>query len=135
MIRRALILALGTVALLAAPAAAQQTYSGLSGSTQVESNGSIHVTGDGCAPNSAITWSATKDGAAFSNGTSSADANGAYDFTVATDGPGQYQVTVTCGDQTAVLDATVTRTPGAPARRRPPPPADWPPPARRAPSG
>lgn len=105
MFRRALLLSLAAIALIAAPAAAQ--YDGVAGSTEVLDDGSIRVTGEGCEPDATISYDVTKDGAAFSSGTAQADAEGDFAFTVATDGAGDYQVTSTCGDQTFVLGATV----------------------------
>lgn len=110
MIRRALLLSLAVVALVAAPVAGQEEapdYDGPSGESEVQGDESIRVTGEGCPPNATITYTVTRDGAAFSEGTASADANGDFDFVVETDGPGEYRVTVECGDQTFMVTATV----------------------------
>lgn len=112
MIRRALVLTLAIVALVTAPAAAQDDYAGPTVAGSETSNGDIVVSGGGCPASGAVDYSVTKDGAAYTSGSTTADTNGDYSFTVETDGNGEYRVSVTCGGETTVLNETVTRAGG-----------------------
>lgn len=102
MIKRVLILSLALVAFLAAPAAAQYPDAG---GTAVAGESSIRVTGEGCPPNGEISYSYT--GPESGSGTATADASGDYDFTIEDLQSGDYTVTVECGGETFVLNATV----------------------------
>jgi LPXTG-motif cell wall-anchored protein len=102
MIKRVLILSLALVAFLAAPAGAQYPDAG---GTAVAGESSIRVTGEGCPPNGEIAYSYS--GPESGSGTATADASGDYDFTIDDLDEGDYTVTVECGGETFVLNATV----------------------------
>jgi LPXTG-motif cell wall-anchored protein len=111
MIRRALLLSLALVALLAAPVAAQTDY-GTPGGSAVAGDDFIRVTGEGCPPNAGIGYSYS--GPESGQGTATADANGGFDFTISDLDDGSYNIAVQCGGETFVLSATVGAAAGAP---------------------
>jgi len=102
MIKRMFVLSFALIALLAAPAGAQYATPG---GTAVAGESSIRVTGEGCPPNGEIAYSYS--GPESGSGTATADASGDYDFTIDDLDEGDYTVTVECGGETFVLNATV----------------------------
>jgi LPXTG-motif cell wall-anchored protein len=112
MIRRALLLSLALVALLAAPVAAQTSY-GTPAGTAVAGADFIRVTGEGCPPNGGIGYSYS--GPESGQGTATAGATGAFSFTISDLDRGTYNIAVQCGGQTFVLSATVGAAGAAPA--------------------
>jgi LPXTG-motif cell wall-anchored protein len=112
MIRRAFLLSLALVALLAAPVAAQTGY-GTPAGTAVAGADFIRVTGEGCPPNGGIGYSYS--GPESGQGTATAGATGAFSFTISDLDRGTYNIAVQCGGQTFVLSATVGAAGAAPA--------------------
>ena len=104
-----ILLALGLVALFAGPASAGDAYPPPSVGAQVLGDGAIRVTGTGCDPGAAVTASVTPagGGAVVATGSGTAGSTGAFEIVTTSVGPGQYQVTATCGELVQVLDVTV----------------------------
>lgn len=110
MIRRALMLGLALVALLAAPAAAQaDDYDGTTATATVQGD-SIVVTGEGFIPGSAVRFSVEYGGSVVDSGTVTADAQGNVTVTTEVRGDGVYRITMTDGTNTAVATVTVGAT-------------------------
>lgn len=116
MIRKTLILALGLVALMAAPAAAQ--YGSATGSASTDGE-TITVIGEGFAANATVDYSVEYDGSVVETGETTSDAEGDVQFTVDVRGDGVYNITMTDGT-TSVVASTTVGAAAAPA----PAPAD-----------
>lgn len=113
MIRRALLLSLAVVALVAGPAAAQD-YDGTTASATVEPDGDIVVNASGFNPNATVTYTVDLDGTRVLDGSVQSDAAGDVNFTVEYQGDGTYTIRMTDGENTQVLNVTVDRAAGAP---------------------
>ena len=116
MLKKTLILALGLLAVLAAPAAAgvaPDGYQPPSIQGQDLGNGNVRVTGTGCPANSPISYSVRRgappgNGPVILTGTATADADGNFDFVVGPLPNGQLTITVTCGSVVQVLGVNLS---------------------------
>ena len=77
--------------------------------------GSITITGEGCPPNSEVTFvlheGDTVDGDVVDSGSGTSDADGNFEMTTAPVPNGTYTAEVTCGGDTFILGVTVTDSP------------------------
>ena len=133
MIRRALFIAIATVALVAVPAAAQE-YDGTSATAGATADGDIAVSAEGFNPNATVNYQVDFEPFGDENalgvvggyegeialglpvalpleiveeGTTQADAAGNVAFEVEGRGEGRYEITMTDGENTAVASAVV----------------------------
>ena len=121
-------LVIAVVALLAAGAAAGAQYSEPTLTAQVEGDVAV-VSGSGCAPDETVQWSlhagGNANGAAELTGSTTADANGEFGFSIELgDRRGRYTVRTQCGD--LIQEASFTVAGGGNGGG---PPADAGPPA------
>lgn len=115
MTRKLLLLAAGifmAVGFAAAPALAggdQYAPTNLDGS--VNDDDSVTVTGENCPPGSTVEWrvnrGASGNGPEVDSGSTTADDDGNFSFTTDPLPNGRYLITVTCGDDSAVLGVNV----------------------------
>jgi hypothetical protein len=103
---------------MAAPAHAQDEapseYDNVAGDSEVNDDGSVTVTGENCPPNSTVTYevestSGSNQGEIVDSGSTTADADGEYEFTTDPLPNGRYEIRVTCGGETTVLAVNVNR--------------------------
>lgn len=104
MIRKTLILALGLVALVASPAAAQ--YGSGSGSATNDGE-TITVLGEGFGAGATVDYSVEYGGDVVDTGETTANADGEVSFTTEVLGDGVYNITMTDGTVTVTTSTTV----------------------------
>ena len=123
MVRRMMLIGAvicAALALAAAPAMAQDGTQGagyednVEGDSEVNDDGSITVTGEGCPANSPVEYevrstSGSNSGQVVDSGSTTSDADGDYEFRTKPLPSGRYEITVTCGGEATVLFVNVNR--------------------------
>lgn len=117
MIRKTLMIAaglLGLIVLVATPASAGDPYTPMNATATVNPDNSVTLTGDNCPPNAPVTYvvrrgSANNSGnsAIVDQGGGTSNADGAFSITTNPLSNGRYNLTVTCGGESAVLGVQI----------------------------
>ncbi|MDE0804151.1 MAG: hypothetical protein OSA99_12595 [Acidimicrobiales bacterium] len=117
MIRKMMMLAAGMLlgfAAFATPAlAGGDGYTPTNVTAGVNADNSVTITGDNCPPDSPVSYTvnrgASGSGTQVDSGSGTTDASGSFSLTTAALPNGSFAITVTCGDDSAVLNAVINQ--------------------------